>query len=101
MVAQLILGGHVLGNLCDVSETIIKLGQDFVRTNVKSKFYENWTKNVTSRVFIIFQYSYIRKTALPADYVFLPNASTLKLVKYIIKTNYPRCGAHLEPRHMI
>ncbi len=56
------LGGHVF----HPTETIFELVQDFIGTHVPTKFHEDWTKNVTSRVLTRFYYySHIRKTATP------------------------------------
>ncbi|KAH3889365.1 hypothetical protein DPMN_013419 [Dreissena polymorpha] len=36
-------------------------------SNVLTKFHENWTKNVTSRMFTCFHYTHIEKNAPPTD----------------------------------
>ncbi|KAH3802604.1 hypothetical protein DPMN_156282 [Dreissena polymorpha] len=42
-------------------------------TNVLTKFYENWAKNSTSRVFTCFHYTHIEKTAPPTGgHIFSP-----------------------------
>ncbi|KAH3793529.1 hypothetical protein DPMN_147043 [Dreissena polymorpha] len=49
------LGGH----------TIFKLNRHIQKTHVLTKFHEDWTKNVTSRVFTCFHYKQIEKRAPP------------------------------------
>ncbi|KAH3838438.1 hypothetical protein DPMN_111847 [Dreissena polymorpha] len=54
-----------------------------------TKFHDDWTKNVTSRVFTCFAYINIEKTApLPGGYVFSPIWTIFKLVRDINKTNF-------------
>ncbi|KAH3891281.1 hypothetical protein DPMN_015374 [Dreissena polymorpha] len=61
------------------------LNQD---TNILTKFLEDWTKNVTSRVFTCFHYIQIEKTAPPpGGHVFLPICTIFELVQDINKTN--------------
>ncbi|KAH3848226.1 hypothetical protein DPMN_090585 [Dreissena polymorpha] len=45
--------------------TIFKLNRHIQKTHVLTKFHEDWTKNVTSRVFTCFHYIHIEKTAPP------------------------------------
>ncbi|KAH3817188.1 hypothetical protein DPMN_118718 [Dreissena polymorpha] len=59
-------GGHVFSPIW----TIFKLVRDINKTNetnVLTKFHEDWTKNVTSRVITYFYYIHIEKTAPPLD----------------------------------
>ena len=79
------LGGHVF----HPTETIFELVQDFIGTHVPTKFYEDWTKNVTSRVLTRFYYySHIRKTATPSgSHVFQPTGTIFELVQDIIETH--------------
>ncbi len=78
-------GGHVF----HPTETIFELVQDFIGTHVPTKFHEDWTKNVTSRVLTRFYYySHIRKTATPpGSHVFQPTGTIYELVQDIIRTN--------------
>jgi len=78
------LGGHVF----HPTETIFELVQDFIGTHVPTKFHEDWTKNVTSRVLTRFYYSHIRKTATPpGSHVFQPTGTIFELVQDIIETH--------------
>ena len=43
--------------------TILELVQDIIRTNVQTKFHEDWTINVTLRVLTSFYYSHSHKAA--------------------------------------
>ncbi|KAH3871405.1 hypothetical protein DPMN_034605 [Dreissena polymorpha] len=43
---------------------IFKLIQDIIETNLQTKFHEDWTINVASRVLIRFYYSHIRKNII-------------------------------------
>ncbi|KAH3825611.1 hypothetical protein DPMN_127492 [Dreissena polymorpha] len=57
-------------------------------TNVLTKFHEDWTKNVTSRVFKCFHYIHIEKTAPPpGGHVFSPIWTIFELIRDINKTN--------------
>ncbi|KAH3811692.1 hypothetical protein DPMN_140107 [Dreissena polymorpha] len=83
--------------------TIIKLFQDINKTNVLTKFHddwanhetnvlnkfhEDWTKNVTSRVFTCIHYIHIEKTAsIPGGHVFSPIWTIFELDRDINKTN--------------
>ncbi|KAH3801317.1 hypothetical protein DPMN_154965 [Dreissena polymorpha] len=61
-------GGHVFHS----TGTIFELVQDFIGTHVLTKFHEDWTKNVTSRVLT-------RKTATPpGGHVFQPTGTIFK-----------------------
>ncbi|KAH3832715.1 hypothetical protein DPMN_106009 [Dreissena polymorpha] len=58
------------------------------KTNVLSKFHENWAKNVTSSVFTCFHYIHVEKNAPPTGgHVFSRIATIFKLVRDINKTN--------------
>ncbi|KAH3691144.1 hypothetical protein DPMN_191285 [Dreissena polymorpha] len=58
--------------------TIIDFVQDIIRTNVLTKFHEDWTINLTFTV----------KTALPpGGHVFLPTGTIFELVKDFIGTH--------------
>ncbi|KAH3847676.1 hypothetical protein DPMN_090007 [Dreissena polymorpha] len=58
------------------------------KTNVLSKFYENWAKNVTSSMFTCFHYIHIEKNAPPTGgHVFSTILTIFKLVRDINKTN--------------
>ncbi|KAH3864328.1 hypothetical protein DPMN_027345 [Dreissena polymorpha] len=58
------------------------------KTHFLTKFNEDWTKNVTSRVFTCFQYIHIEKTAPPpGSHVFSPIWTIFELVRYINETN--------------
>ncbi|KAH3845537.1 hypothetical protein DPMN_087818 [Dreissena polymorpha] len=57
-------------------------------TNVLTKFHEDWTKNVTSRVFKCLHYIHIEKTAPPpGGHVFSPIWTIFELIRDINKTN--------------
>ncbi|KAH3793048.1 hypothetical protein DPMN_146550, partial [Dreissena polymorpha] len=57
-------------------------------TNVLTKFHEIWAKNVTSRVFTCFHYIHLEKNAPPTGgHVFSPIWTIFKLVRHINKTN--------------
>ena len=65
-----------------------ELDRGIIRTNLPTKFHDDLTGNVASRVFTRFLYSQIRKTALPTGgYVFQRTGTTFKLNQHIIKTN--------------
>ncbi|KAH3863259.1 hypothetical protein DPMN_026239 [Dreissena polymorpha] len=69
-------------------------------SKVLTKFHEDWTKNVTSRVFTYFHYIHLEKTAPPpGGHVFSPIWTIFKLVRDINETNVltkhtapPPCG---------
>ncbi|KAH3825402.1 hypothetical protein DPMN_127277 [Dreissena polymorpha] len=53
-----------------------------------TKIHENWTRNVTSRVFTCFHYIHIEKNAPPTGgHVFSPIWTIIELVREINKTN--------------
>ncbi|KAH3795618.1 hypothetical protein DPMN_149173 [Dreissena polymorpha] len=78
-------GGHAFLPIL----TILKLNRHIQKTHVLTKFHEDWTKNVTSRVFTYFHYIHtIEKTARPPDgHVFSPIWTIFKLVRDINETN--------------
>jgi hypothetical protein len=77
-------GSHVF----QPTGTIFELVQDIIGTHVLTKFHEDWTKNVTSRVLTRFYYSHIRKTATPpGGHVFQPTGTIFELVQDIIGTH--------------
>ncbi|KAH3890010.1 hypothetical protein DPMN_014077 [Dreissena polymorpha] len=67
-------GGHVLSLIT----TIFLLNQDIQKTNILTKFYDDWTKNVTSRVFTSFFYY-----PHPGGHVFLPIRTIFELNRRI------------------
>ncbi|KAH3809296.1 hypothetical protein DPMN_137658 [Dreissena polymorpha] len=70
-------GGHVFSPIW----TIFELVRDINKTNVLTKFHDDWAKIVTSRVFT-------RKTAPPTGaHVFQRTGTTFELNQHIIKTN--------------
>ncbi|KAH3839300.1 hypothetical protein DPMN_112726 [Dreissena polymorpha] len=70
-------GGHIFQH----SETIFKLSLAIIKTNVQTKFHEDWTINVTPSVLI-------SKTALPPGFHgFLPIRTIFKLNRRIQETN--------------
>ncbi|KAH3834607.1 hypothetical protein DPMN_107937 [Dreissena polymorpha] len=70
-----------------LTETIFELNSCIKETNVLTKFHENWTKNVTSRVLTCFHYKHIEKNAPPTGrHVFSPIRSIVELVPDINKT---------------
>ncbi|KAH3814792.1 hypothetical protein DPMN_143305 [Dreissena polymorpha] len=75
-------------HVIQLTGTIFELNSRIKETNVLSKFYENWAKNVTFTVFTCFHYIHIEKNALPTgSHVFSPIPTILKLVRDINKTN--------------
>ncbi|KAH3857315.1 hypothetical protein DPMN_099921 [Dreissena polymorpha] len=61
--------------------TIFELVPDINKSNVLTKFHDDWAQTVTSRVFT-------RKTApLTGGHVFQMTGTTFELNQYIIKTN--------------
>ncbi|KAH3825867.1 hypothetical protein DPMN_127750 [Dreissena polymorpha] len=64
-------------------------------TNVLSKFYENWAKNVTSTVFTCFHYIDMEKNTPPTGgHVFSLIPTIFKLIRDINKTNPNRENCH-------
>ncbi|KAH3874218.1 hypothetical protein DPMN_037460 [Dreissena polymorpha] len=77
-------GRHVI----QLTGTIFELNSHIKETNVLTKFHENWTKNVTSRVFTCFHYKHIEKNAPPTGaHVFSPIWTIFELLRAINKTN--------------
>ncbi|KAH3690314.1 hypothetical protein DPMN_191084 [Dreissena polymorpha] len=68
--------------------TIFELNRRIQKTNVLTKFHEDWTNNVTSRVFTCFHYIHLKKTVpSPCSHVFSPIWTIFQLVRDINKTN--------------
>ncbi|KAH3778015.1 hypothetical protein DPMN_179468 [Dreissena polymorpha] len=75
-------------HVIQLTGTIFELNSLIKETNVLSKFYENWAKNVTSTVFTCFHYIHIEKNAPPTGgHVFSLIPTIFKLVRDINKTN--------------
>ncbi|KAH3816137.1 hypothetical protein DPMN_117646 [Dreissena polymorpha] len=55
--------------------------------HVLTKFHEDWTKHLTSRVFTCFHYIHIEKTAPSPGGLFLPICTIFELVQDINETN--------------
>ncbi|KAH3703536.1 hypothetical protein DPMN_078573 [Dreissena polymorpha] len=92
------LGGHVF----QANVTIFELIQNIIKTNLLTKFHEDWTINVASRVLTRFYYSHIRKNAPPpGGHVFQPTGIIFDLVQDIIgmnlltKKNAPPLSSHV------
>ncbi|KAH3886893.1 hypothetical protein DPMN_010906 [Dreissena polymorpha] len=86
-------GGHVFPPIMTIFELAknvtsrVKMTPP-LKTHVLTKFHEDWTKNVTSRVFTCFHYIHIEKTAPPSGgHVFSPIWTIFKLVRDINQTN--------------
>ncbi|KAH3818838.1 hypothetical protein DPMN_120565 [Dreissena polymorpha] len=78
------LGSHVF----QANLSIFELNRNFQKTHVLAKFPEDWTKNVTFRVFTFFQYIHIENTAPPpGGHVFSSIWTIFKLVRDINETN--------------
>ncbi|KAH3825765.1 hypothetical protein DPMN_127646 [Dreissena polymorpha] len=76
-------------HVIQLTGTIFELDSRIKKTNVLSKFYENWAKNVTSTVFTCFHYIHIEKNAPPTGgHVFSPISTIFKLIRDINKTNF-------------
>ncbi|KAH3708956.1 hypothetical protein DPMN_068415 [Dreissena polymorpha] len=70
-------GGHVFSLIW----TIFELVRDINKTNILTKFHDDWAKIVTSRVFT-------RNTALPpGSHVFKRTKTIFEFHQHIIKTN--------------
>ncbi|KAH3699869.1 hypothetical protein DPMN_074831 [Dreissena polymorpha] len=75
-------------HVIQLTGTIFQLNSRIKKTNVLTKFHENWAKNVTSRVFTCFHYIHIEKNAPPTGgHVFSPIWTIFELVRHINKTN--------------
>ncbi|KAH3754487.1 hypothetical protein DPMN_189162 [Dreissena polymorpha] len=71
------LGSHVF----QANVIIFNILQDIIETNLLTKFHEDWTINVASRVFT-------RTNALPlGSHVFQANVTIFELIQDIIQTN--------------
>ncbi|KAH3849088.1 hypothetical protein DPMN_091481 [Dreissena polymorpha] len=85
-------GGHVF----TPTWTIFEFVREFNKTNVLTKFHDDWAKIVTSRVFTSFELDQgiigtnllTKKTETPTDsHVFKRTGTTFALNQHIIKTN--------------
>ncbi|KAH3810783.1 hypothetical protein DPMN_139181 [Dreissena polymorpha] len=77
-------GGHVFLLI----QTFFELNLRIQESNVLTKCHEDWTKNVTSRVFTCFHYIHIEKNALPpGGHVFSPIWTIFNPVGDINETN--------------
>ncbi|KAH3877183.1 hypothetical protein DPMN_001042 [Dreissena polymorpha] len=77
-------GGHVF----QPTGIIFELVQDIIGMNLLTKFHEDQTINVASRVLTRFYYSHIRKNAPPlGSHVFQANVTIFELIQDIIETN--------------
>ncbi|KAH3808301.1 hypothetical protein DPMN_136654 [Dreissena polymorpha] len=97
-------GGHVFPPIW----TIFELNRHIQKTHVLTKFHEDWTKNVTSRVFTCFHYIHIEKSAPPpGGHVFSPIWTIFGLAKIVTsrvftRNTAPPPGCHLhEDWHQI
>ncbi|KAH3856807.1 hypothetical protein DPMN_099402 [Dreissena polymorpha] len=80
-------GGHLFSPIWTIFERIRDINKTN-ETNVLNKFHENWTKNVTSRVFTCFHYKHKEKNAPPTGgHVFSPIWTIFELVRDINETN--------------
>ncbi|KAH3870046.1 hypothetical protein DPMN_033225 [Dreissena polymorpha] len=89
-------GGHVFqqtGTTFELNQAIIKtniLTNDliFIGAKLLTKFHEDGTTNVASRVLTRFCYSHKRKNAPPlGSHVFQANVTIFELIQDIIETN--------------
>ncbi|KAH3877529.1 hypothetical protein DPMN_001402 [Dreissena polymorpha] len=77
-------GSHVFQPISIIFELI----QDIIGVNLLTKFHEDRTINVASRVLTRFYYSHIRKNAPPpGSHVFQANITIFELIQDIIETN--------------
>ncbi|KAH3704885.1 hypothetical protein DPMN_079946 [Dreissena polymorpha] len=77
------LGSHVF----QANVTMFELNRHIQKTHVQTKFHEDWTKNVTARVFTCFHYIHIEKTAKPpGGHVFSPIWTIFELFRDINAT---------------
>ncbi|KAH3724896.1 hypothetical protein DPMN_050723 [Dreissena polymorpha] len=77
-------GSHVFQPTCIIFELV----QDIIRMNLLTKFHEDRTVNVASRVLTRFYYSHIRKIVPPiGSHVFQANIIIFTLIQDIIETN--------------
>ncbi|KAH3801842.1 hypothetical protein DPMN_155504 [Dreissena polymorpha] len=78
----------ILQNYIKIGHEIFKLDRGIIWTNLLTKFHEDQTRNVASRVFTRFLYSQIEKNVLPTgSHVFQRTRTTFELNQHIIKTN--------------
>ncbi|KAH3873121.1 hypothetical protein DPMN_036347 [Dreissena polymorpha] len=78
------LGSHVF----QANIIIFNLIQDIIETNLLTKFHEDWTINVASRVLTRFYHSHIKKNAPPpGGHVFKATKTIFELIQDIIGTN--------------
>ncbi|KAH3812340.1 hypothetical protein DPMN_140770 [Dreissena polymorpha] len=67
---------------------MFEIVRDIIGINPLTKFHEDWTTNVASRVLTRFYYSHIRKNAPPlGSHVFQAKVTIFKLIQDIIGTN--------------
>ncbi|KAH3695578.1 hypothetical protein DPMN_083039, partial [Dreissena polymorpha] len=77
-------GSHVIQTI----GIIFELVQDIIGMNLLTKFHDDGTVNVASRVLTRFYYSHIRKNAPPlGSHVFQANIIIFELIQDIIETN--------------
>ncbi|KAH3840191.1 hypothetical protein DPMN_113636 [Dreissena polymorpha] len=77
-----------VGHVFQPTGIIFELVQDIIGMNLLTKFHEDRTVNVASRVLTIFYYSHVRKNAPPlGSHVFQANIIIFKLIQDIIETN--------------
>ncbi|KAH3739507.1 hypothetical protein DPMN_046159 [Dreissena polymorpha] len=77
-------GGHVF----QPTGIVFELVQDIIGMNLMTKFHEDLTINVASRVLTRFYYSHIRKNAPPlCSHVFQANVTIFELIQDINKKN--------------
>ncbi|KAH3877346.1 hypothetical protein DPMN_001209 [Dreissena polymorpha] len=78
------LGSHVF----QANVTIFELNRHIQKRHVLTKVHEDWTKNVTLRVFTCFHYIHIEKTDQPpGGHVFSPIWTIFELFRDINETN--------------
>ncbi|KAH3833934.1 hypothetical protein DPMN_107250 [Dreissena polymorpha] len=75
--------------------TIFKLNRCTQETNVRTKFHEDWTKNVTSRAFTCFHYIHIEKTAPPPGGHFHDDWAKIVTSRVFIRNTAPPPGGHV------
>jgi hypothetical protein len=76
--------GHVFQPICIIFELV----QAIIGMNLLTKFHEDRTINVASRVLTRFYYSHIRKNAPPlGNHVFQANLTIFEHIQDIIATN--------------
>ncbi|KAH3713525.1 hypothetical protein DPMN_073317 [Dreissena polymorpha] len=78
-------------NFFQANIIIFELIQDIIETNLLTKFHEDWTLNVASRVLTRFYYSHIlpykEKCPAPCGHVFKATKTIFELIQDIIGTN--------------